>query len=212
MSDRHDGLRVRAARLARAAQDLKRASRAEAPFRLAFLTDRARIPDPEPILRVLPAGAAVIYRDYDDPRRGARAARYRQICLGRGVLFLVAGDAALARALGADGIHLPARMLAPANAAADMMATAACHDEAELMRAAALGAAAAFLAPAFATASHPGESALGPARFKALAARAALPVLALGGVDAGNAALICGKNVAGFGAIGAFAAPRAAAG
>lgn len=182
--------------------DLKRRSGANPPFSLAFLTDRARAPAPEPILRALPAGAAVIYRDYDDPARGAVAARFREICRARGVLFLVAGDARLARAVGADGLHLPARMLA--GPAPEMMLTAACHDAGELARAAALGAAAAFLSPVFATESHEGAVALGPADFKTLAAAARLPVLALGGVDAANGPLLGGENVAGFGAIGAF--------
>jgi thiamine-phosphate pyrophosphorylase len=111
----HEGLRTRGAKLAAAAEALKRASRekggAEAPFSLAFLTDRRRIPDPEPILRALPLGAAVLYRDYDDPKRPALARRYSVICRRRGVLFLVAGDIRLALAVCADGAHMPSRML-----------------------------------------------------------------------------------------------------
>src|SRR3990167_3426864 len=108
----HIGLRTRAATLAAAALMLKRASGGiSAPFSLAFLTDRRRLPNPEPVMRALPAGAAVIYRDYDDPRREAMARRYRALCAARNILFLVAGDAALARLVGADGLHLPAVML-----------------------------------------------------------------------------------------------------
>jgi len=238
----HEGLRAGAAKLAAAASALKRASLrsggAAAPFSLAFLTDRRRIPEPEPILRALPAGAAVIYRDYDDPKRAAVAARYASICKGRGVFFLVAGDLALARRVGADGAHMPSRMLrgaqrpfnagqeapartAGADAGQRIVATIrlvsdadkdakpfviaiACHSAGDLALAAAIGADLALLSPVFPTKSHPYAEHLGPARFKALAVRSLLPVLALGGVDAENARLLAGRNVAGIAAIGAF--------
>jgi thiamine-phosphate pyrophosphorylase len=206
----HEGLRTRGARLAAAAEALKRASRekggAEAPFSLAFLTDRRRIPDPEPILRALPQGAAVLYRDYDDPKRPALARRYSAICRRRGVLFLVAGDIDLARVIGADGLHLPARALSSSACRREkrLLLTAACHDAAEIARAGAVGADLALLSPAFPTASHPGAEHLGAERFKALAASSPVPVLALGGVDERNAPLLACKNVAGIAAIGAF--------
>jgi len=162
----------------------------------------------------LPAGAAVVFRDYDDPRRAAAARRYAAICAARGVLFIVAGDARLALACGADGVHLPSAMLArpmPVSAARAhapgrrLIVTASCHDERELRLARAHGADIAFLSPAFATASHPGTDHLGPARFRRIAAASRLPVLALGGVDEANALSLAGSMVAGFGAIGAFA-------
>ncbi|MFN0023363.1 MAG: thiamine phosphate synthase [Parvularculaceae bacterium] len=204
----HDGLRTRAAHLAAAAAALKRrsdaaASQKGAPFSLAFLTDRRRIANPEPVLRALPPGSAVIYRDYDDPRREACARRYRAICSGRGVLFLVAGNAALAARVGADGVHWPASG-SPIPNPQSRLVTVSCHTARELEAAAAMGAHLAFLSPVFPTQSHPGAEHLGPARFRALAAGALLPVLALGGVTESNAALLGGKNVAGIAAIGAF--------
>lgn len=196
---------MRAAKLAAAARALKRASGiADAPFTLAFLTDRRRLQRPEPILRALPAGAAVIYRDYDDPRRARVARRYAEICRRRRVLFIVAGDAGLARAIGADGLHLPARLLGRRPEAGGLILSASCHNEAELARAASIGAAIALVSPVFATQSHPDTEHLGAMRFKALAAASPLPVLALGGVDERNARLVAGRNVAGLGAIGAF--------
>jgi thiamine-phosphate pyrophosphorylase len=207
----HEGLRLRAAKLAAAAHALKEASGARAPFSLAFMTDRRRIADPEPIMRVLPAGSAVIYRDRDDPRRDAIARRYRAICKGRGILFLVAGDARLAAEIGADGAHVSSAELRDGplfdrrTAARSLrIVTAACHDGDELSRAAAIGADVALLSPVFPTRSHPGAEHLGPARLRALAAASPLPVLALGGVDDRNAALLRGANVAGLAAIGAF--------
>jgi thiamine-phosphate pyrophosphorylase len=43
------------------------------------------------------------------------------------------------------------------------------------------------LSPVFATRSHPGATPLGPLRFRLLARRAGLPVIALGGMDARRA-------------------------
>lgn len=201
----HEGLRTRAAKLAAAASALKRASGCDdAPFSLAFLTDRRRIAKPESVIRALPAGAAVIYRDYDDPRRAAIAARYAALCRGRGVLFLAGGDIGLARAVGADGVHYPSRMIAGIAPAPDLIVTAACHSAADLALAHRQHTDAAFLSPVFSTQSHPGSQPLGVALFKALACDASLPVLALGGVGIANSSALAGENVAGFGAIGAF--------
>lgn len=168
------------------------------------MTDARRAPHPECIARILPPGAAVILRDYDDPRRAGLAARLRVICAARGVLLLVGADASLARRIGADGVHLPE--WAPAqDIPGGMIVTASAHDRAGLAAAAAKGAQAVLLSPAFATQSHPGAPALGAARFTALAAASPLPVIALGGVDETNARRLVGPNVAGFAAIGAFA-------
>lgn len=162
----------------------------------------------------MPQGAAVVYRDYDDPRREAIARRYASICRARSVFFLVAGDVDLAKACEADGVHLPARAfgnLEPKRSRRPVspspvpgLVTAACHSADELGLAQRIGADLAFLSPVFATISHPDTEHLGPARFKEIAAASPLPVLALGGVDETSARLLAGKNVAGFGAIGAF--------
>ncbi|HXI88326.1 MAG TPA: thiamine phosphate synthase [Parvularculaceae bacterium] len=194
----------RAATLAAAARRLNSAAGVSAPFFLAFLTDRARIRDPIPIAAALPAGAALVLRDYDMSERGVLARALRRVCADRGVLFLVGGDEALAREIRADGVHLRSDQLAVERPGFPIV-SASCHSANELERAATLGADLVFLAPAFATASHPGASTLGTTAFKALAENAPLPVLALGGVNERNALALAGPNVAGFAAIGAFA-------
>jgi thiamine-phosphate pyrophosphorylase len=201
-----DGLRTRAAKLAAAAAALKRASGVSAPFSLAFMSDGRRIAHQETIIRALPKGAAVVFRDYDAPRRSALARRYLAIARARGVFFLVAGDRRLAADIGADGVHLPARMLAGAapKAGDACFLTAACHGSDDLRRARALGADIAFLSPVFATRSHLERESLGRLRFRRLAATAGIPVLALGGVDETSAGLLAGPNVAGIAGIGAF--------
>jgi thiamine-phosphate pyrophosphorylase len=201
-----EGLKDRAARLARAARALNAASGVAAAFQLAFATDRARGVEASLVARALPAGAALIFRDYDDPQRAARARVLQKICSERGVLFLLGGDERLAREIGADGLHLRADQLRAGAARRLGLLSASCHSSEELERAAAIGADIAILGPVFTTASHPGGETLGPARFKTLAAAAALPVLAIGGIDESTAAQLAGANVAGFVAIGAFAA------
>lgn len=194
---------MRAGKLAAAARRLKQRSGVAAPFSLAFMSDFARVPNPEPIARALPRGAAFILRDYNAPRREALARRLQSICARRGVLLIVGADPALALEIGAAGVHLPswAPMTDRPNR---IILTAACHSAEDLERAAAAGADLALLGPAFPTASHPGAPALGAERFKETAAPARLPVLALGGVDDTNADALAGANVAGFAAIGAF--------
>ncbi len=196
---------MRARTLAAAADGLNAASGARTPFCLSFLTD-PRGPDPECVARVLPPGAALILRHYRHPRRAGLARRLRTLTAARGALFLVAGDAALAADAGADGVHWRADQLRlAARPAGARIVTAACHSGEELAAAAQCGADAAFLSPVFATMSHPDADCLGPERFLALAAAAPLPVFALGGIDVARARRLSGPNVAGFGAIGAFA-------
>lgn len=210
------GLQDRTGKLAAAARALNAASGARAPFHLAFLTDRRRGPDPLAVAKALPAGAAIILRDYDDPGRRARALTLQRICRERGVMLLIGGDAVLAREVGADGLHLRSDQLRKGlggarleqgrefHRAGGRLLTASCHSAEELERAGAIGADIAFLSPAFATASHPGAEGLGAEKFRRLAAASPIPVLALGGVDERNAASLAGPNVAGLAAIGAF--------
>lgn len=200
---RHQELRARAARLNETAKRLATQAEVQAPFSLAFLTDAARISDPLIVARALPEGSGVILRDYDMPRREGLARRLQTVCAARGLHLLIGADEGLARRIGAAGVHWP-RWRQP-QALPGMITTAACHNEDELDRAADAGVSAAFLSPVFATASHPGAAALSIQRFQSLTAKARLPVLGLGGVTADNAALLGGKHVCGFGAIGALA-------
>jgi 8-oxo-dGTP diphosphatase len=63
---------------------------------------------------------------------------------------------------------------------------ASCHDAGELERAAVLGCDFALLSPVAATPTHPQATPLGWPRFAELVSAAALPVYALGGMDAGD--------------------------
>jgi 8-oxo-dGTP diphosphatase len=102
-----------------------------------------------------------------------------------GAVLLLNGNAAVARALGLDGVHLPSADLMRLDARpleAGHWLAASCHDERELAHAAKIGVDFAVLGPVLATASHPHAAALGWARFEALCAAAPFPVYALGGL------------------------------
>lgn len=146
----------------------------------------------------------MILRDYGLARREGFAAQLKSVADARGLKLIIGADIDLARRIGADGVHVPRWFSPSAPFPEGMIVTAACHSTEELQRAKAIGSDLALLSPAFTTFSHPGDGAMGAAGFKALAASAPLPALALGGVDERNALLLAGPNVAGLAAIGAF--------
>jgi thiamine-phosphate pyrophosphorylase len=201
---RVEGARMRATKLAAAAQSLKCAANVSAPFSLAFLTDRTRIPHPEIVARVLPKGTAIILRDYDWAGRDGLARRLKTICSARGLYLLIGADIALAHSINADGFHRPSWCDARIAPGADLIKTVACHSKEDLKHVAKDNADLALLSPAFATPSHPGAPTLGPAAFKNMARASPVPVLALGGVDETNAEALIGPNTVGLAAIGAF--------
>lgn len=123
-------------------------------------------------------------------------------CQARGVRVLVNGDAQLARAIGADGIHLPAAQLMSLNARpAFPLVGASCHSRDELERAARLGIDFAVLGPVAATASHPGESGMGWDAFAEMVAGLLLPVYAIGGMAVGDIAVAQAAGAQGIAAI-----------
>ena len=141
----------------------------------------------EHALRRIRPGSAFVFRDYhlSAGQRRRRFARLRRIARARGHLVILASDAVTARAWGADGWYGPPAGLRPRRTG--LIALAAVHDMREIARANLLGADAALLSPVFPTRSHPGAKTLGPRRFRLLAKRAQMPVIALGGMDARRA-------------------------
>ena len=122
-------------------------------------------------------------------------------CHAAGALAVVNGDAALARRIGADGLHLPARSLMAADGRPDFeWVGASCHSRAELEQAAALEFDYALLGAVRPTQSHPERATLGWPAFGDLVARLPLPVFALGGLGAGD--LGCAKAAGAHGVAG----------
>jgi 8-oxo-dGTP diphosphatase len=134
----------------------------------------------------LAAGLRLVQlREKAMPRdRLAALARRVVAAAGRcGAIVLVNGDAALAREVGAHGVHLTARQLADASGRPALeWVGVSCHTAAELRGAEALGADFAVLGPVAATPTHPGVQTLGWDGFEASARDAAIPVFALGGM------------------------------
>ncbi|MDD9992455.1 MAG: thiamine phosphate synthase [Rhodospirillales bacterium] len=190
--------------LAEAAASLKHAAESPLPA-LILMTDEVRLADPLPAARALPAGSAIILRHYGVPERAMLARRLAAVARRRGLVLLVGEDPALARRVGAAGVHLPERAIRRAGAVRwqrEWLVTAAVHSPAALRAAAACGADAALLAPVFTTASHPDARALGLHRFAALVQASPLPVYALGGIDGGRARLLRGSGAVGIAGIG----------
>ena len=135
----------------------------------------------ERALAQLPRGSGFIFRHHHLPpaQRRARFAQLARRARARGQLAILAGSAAQARAWGADGAYGLPQLLARGP---DILRLASAHSLRELAKA--RRADLVLLSPVFSTRSHPGATPLGPLRFRLLAARSAVPVIALGGMTA----------------------------
>jgi len=153
------------------------------PLPLRWLVTDARSDHAlERALKRLPRGSGLIFRHHhlDPPQRRLRFARLRRIARARGHLVAWSGSVREARrrsAQAAYGANL-ARGVA-------LLRLVTVHSLKELRRAA--RADAVLLSPAFPTRSHPGTRSLGPLRWRLLAARSPVPVIALGGMAQGPA-------------------------
>lgn len=95
---------------------------------------------------------------------------------------VVSEDEALARRIGADGVHLTSANLRTCATRPDFeWVGASCHDAWELKQAETLGLDYALLGPVLPTLSHPGAPVLGWEGFERLVASSTVPVFALGG-------------------------------
>lgn len=164
--------------------------------------------------RSLPAGTAIQLREKD-------LERAELIHLGRtlrrafnGVL-IVNGDLEAALACDADGVHLPSdapwRDVGVRVRRRGLLLGVSTHSLTELEVASEAGAHYALFGPVF---DSPEKRRFGPAQgLERLrqAVSVGLPVLAVGGVEAGNAAAIARAGAHGVAAIRAFVDPRAAA-
>lgn len=131
----------------------------------------------------LPGEAGIVFRHYS-LAEAERRALFDRVRRAHDGLLLLAGPAAQAEAWRADGSHGRGR--------GKGLRTAPAHDQAEIRAAEAAGANLVFLSPVFPTRSHPGRKALGARHFGALARQSALPVVALGGMNAARARILTG--------------------
>lgn len=133
----------------------------------------------ERVLARLPRGSGFVFRHYHlaPPARRARFERLARIARARGHRVILSGSLREARAWGADGMYGRAGKIHD-----KMLSLATAHSLREIGAARRAGVDAILLSPVFPTRSHPGARVLGPLRFRLLAARAAAPVIALGGM------------------------------
>jgi len=150
--------------------------------------------------RRLPPGSVVVVRARSAADRRALAEQLSGLAR-----LLIADDPALAADVGADGLHLPqARMREASHWRARFphwIITSSAHSLGALMQAKNLDAV--FLSPVFATSSHKETRPLTPVRAAFIAALSPVPVYALGGITARNAALLA-PAFSGIAAIGSF--------
>jgi thiamine-phosphate pyrophosphorylase len=173
------------------------------PARIVLVTDPAFGDDwivrcVREVARALPRGALCVQlRDKRRARASLRvfAGGLRAVTRGVGATLVVNGEPALARDVGADGVHLASGGLSVAAARAIVGAawiSVAAHDDGDVRRAVADGADAVLVSPVFAS-RPPGISAaskegrgLGAIAAASAIARG-LRVFALGGIDEHNA-------------------------
>lgn len=152
----------------------------QTPLPLLWLvTDARNDAALERALARLPRGSGLIFRHYHlpGPERRARFIALARVARRFGHVMVLAGSAAMARRWGADGAYGAPGLLARGPR---VLLLATVHSLRELARAG--RADAVLLSPAFATASHPGARGLGAVRWRLLAARSTVPVIALGGM------------------------------
>jgi thiamine-phosphate pyrophosphorylase len=198
-------------KLARAAAQLNAAAKLPRVLpSLAFLTDDDRLGDPLAAMSALPRGSLVILRARDPQRRAELAAATATIATARLHIWLIADDPELALRMRASGVHFPEKHIARAAhwraRRPHWLITCAAHSSISCASAGRSGADAVFVAPVFATASHPERATLGPLRLRLIAQRVRIPIYALGGVDAQTASRLKDAPLAGLAAVGALAA------
>jgi len=159
--------------------------------RLWLMTDERLGPALFPAIERLPEGSGVVFRHYSlgETERRRMFDAVRAVAEERTLILLLSGRPEQARDWGADGSH--------GRGPGSGLRSAPVHDHRELRAAERAGADLLFVSPVFATRSHPGSRPLGLARFAWLARRTALPVIALGGMNATR-----GRTLASFGAYG----------
>ncbi len=203
------GLIAEAAKLGRLAQKRKPpkglGARSLALPHLWLMTDPDRLPDPVRTARTLPRGSGIIYRSFGRPQALVEALALARLARQRGLTLLIGADDGLARRVGADGVHLPERMMGQAKRLRarhpNWIITTAAHSPRAIAKAARLGLDAALISPVFVSQSPSAGRPLGQTRVADWAYRAKLPVIALGGIGHKNARLLAGTGVWGIAAI-----------
>jgi len=174
-------------------------SRLALPFGLYALTDPVLLPEEvlaERVAAAVAGGARVV--QYRDKTAGAESRQRRaravlEACRAGGALCIINDDAALAAALGADGVHLGREDADPARArqilGPDRLVGVSCYDQPALAEAAvAAGADYVAVGAVWPSKTKPDAVAASLSLLRQLSRRLPVPVVAIGGVTRDNAA------------------------
>jgi thiamine-phosphate pyrophosphorylase len=170
-----------------------------------MMTDERQGADLFRALDRVPSGSGMVFRHYSLPADERRRLflEVQGPARERGLLLMLGGEPQLAEAWGADGSH--GRYGDPVSSG-NLWRSAPVHNLNELEAAEAAGADFVFASPVFPTRSHPDAVPLGVPGFAAIASRAKVPVIALGGMDGERAKELSGTNIYGWAAIDAWSA------
>lgn len=176
---------------------------------LVLFTDDERLGNALPSIGALPRGSMVILRHRNMINRHALAQAVAHIAWQRRLIWLVADDALAAAKFGADGVHFPETKIGDAAhwraRRPDWVITCAAHSLRACAKASRAGADTIFLAPVFATRSHPHARTLGPLRASLIAKLVPAPIHALGGINTYTAKRLASQRFSGIAAIDALA-------
>lgn len=177
-----------------------------------LVTDRSLVPSGAlsgVVERVVAGGVdAVQLREKDLPAAEAVALgrALRAVTRGRAVL-LVNGDADLARACDADGVHLSGDARFPSGGEPrGLIVGRSVHSLADARRAEAEGADYLLLGTIFPSRSHPGSPTGGVDAVDEVVAAVHVPVIAIGGITVSTAGAVMGAGAAGVAVIAAILA------
>jgi len=161
-----------------------------------LVTDRRRARQPlaEAVAAAVAGGVGLVQlreKDLSPRELGAWAERLRELTRGR-ALLVINDRADVAAAVGADGVHLGRQGLPVAVARAvvgpDRLVGRSVHSVEEAVAAERAEADYLVVGSIFATASHPDQPPAGLDLLRAVRAAVSLPLFAIGGITAANAA------------------------
>lgn len=180
-------------------------------YRLYIITDRTWLDGrtlEEDTERALRGGATLVQireKGVDEETYIARARSLKAVCDRYSVPLIINDNTAVAAAVGAAGVHLGASDGSIREARALLGPGAVIGATAKTVEAAlaAQAAGADYLGcgAVFGTTTKADAKTITPEQFRAVAAAVSIPVVAIGGVDAGNAAALAGCGAAGLCAI-----------
>ena len=188
-------------------------------MRLYAVTDRAWAADEDALMAQIEAaidgGATIVQlreKHLDEAAFLAEAERFVALCRRRGVISIINDNVDIAAKTGADGVHVGQEDLEAGRARAilgpDKLIGVSTHSAEEARRAQAAGADYLGVGAAFVTGTKTDAKPISRETIRAVTAAVDIPVVAIGGISAGNILELRGCGLAGAAVVsGLFAQP-----